>query len=185
MSGIWLRNAVRDEIQEHLGLKQQQVKVMDDGRAPPDATQLFIAVHPGRWRRWPGWKPGPTLDEEFGCSVTVSAKNGAIQPQLWGELLLQKETPITSCGVGIEAVCREIVTRLSNLESLMCVLNTLAGATQFTGGLYFADGGIATAKQADWWMCGMKDRNEPAIGWAQTIQFDGVRRTQASGSDAT
>jgi len=182
MSGTLVRAAVRDLIRLHLRIQERQCQVTDDpGNAPPDASQLFIAVHPGRWRRWGAWKLGPTFDEEFACRVTVSVKAGAIQPQWWGELILQKTEPITSCGAGIEAVCREIALFLHDNNDLVCNLNTEIGATQFTGGLFWADGGEATQRTASWWRS-PADKNSPPVGLSQTMYFDGLRRTQESGN---
>jgi hypothetical protein len=186
MSEILVREVVRDMIRAKFKLKESQCRVVDDpGKAPPDAGSIFIGVHPARWKQWGGWKQGPTLDEEFGVSVTISAKSGAIQPQLWGELVQQKKVAITSCGIGIDALAREIVAFLHSNEDLTCTLNTEVGAVQFTGGLYFADGGIATERQADWWRSALQKKDEAAIGMSKTISFYGLRRTQASGSDAT
>jgi len=180
MSGRLVREAVRNQIRKHLRIKESQCLVTDNpGEPPPDASQLFIAVHPGVWRRWGGWKLGPTFDEEFGCRVTVSVKAGAIQPQWWGEVILQKEEPITSCGAAIEAVCRSIAVFLHDNEDVVCDLNTEIGATQFTGGLFFADGGEATPRTASWWRC-PAPKDSPPIGLSQTLYFDGLRRTQSS-----
>lgn len=179
MSGILIRENVRDMLREYLGLTKNQIRVMDDEYATPDPIPVFVGVSPGRWRQWSGWKLGPTLDEEFGCSVTVSAKAGAKQPQLYGELMVQRDIAINSCGVGIEALCREIVTFLHDNDDLVCALDTTVGAAQFTGGLFFADGGKAEKKYADWWMCPRAKEDSP-IGMAQTVQFYGLRRTQAS-----
>ena len=187
MSGILLRETVRDMLRQHLGFKgirEIQCRVMDDELATPEPHQVFIGISPGRWKQWGGWKLGPTLDEEFGLSVTVSAKNGAIQPQLYGELIVQKKIGITSCGIGIEALCREIITFLHDNPDVACTMNAAIGDTQVTGGLFFADGGRAERKQASWWMCPCKKEDSP-IGMSQTVQFYGLRRTQASGSLAT
>lgn len=185
MSEILVRETIRDMIQVQFGLKKNQCRVVDDpGKAPPDATPVFIGVHPARWKQWGGWKLGPTLDEEFGVAVTISVKSGAIQPQLWGELVQQKETEITSCGAGIDSLARSIVTFLHDNNDVTCTLNTAVGNVQFSGGLFFADGGIATEKQADWWRCPVNKGDAP-IGMSKTIQFYGLRRTQASGSTAT
>lgn len=180
MSGTLVRAAVRDLIRSRLGIQDRQCLVTDSpGNAPPDASQLFIAIHPGRWRRWGAWKLGPTFDEEFACRVTVSVKAGAIQPQWWGEKFIQKACAISSCGAGIEAICREIATMLHDNDELACALNTQVGDTQFTGGLFFADGGEAESRTASWWRC-PTTKEAPAIGLSQTLYFDGLRRTQAS-----
>lgn len=182
MSGILLRDTVRTMIKAYLGVDDRQCCVMDNpGQPMPDSPPVFIAVHPGRWKQWSGWKLGPTLDEEFGCSVTVSVKAGGIQPQLWGQLLLQKQIPITSCGAGVEALLREIVTLLHDNPDVLCSLNTTVGATQFTGGLFFADGGESKPQNVGWWRCQAK-KEDPPIGISQTAQFYGLRRTQASGT---
>lgn len=180
MSGILIRATVRDMLREHLGLSDQSIMVMDDSKsAHPTAPPVFIGVSPGRWKQWSGWKIGPTLDEEFGIAVTISAKTGAIQPQLYGEKILQRADAITTCGAGIEMLCREIVTHLHDNPDLTCTLNTAAGAVQYTGGLFFADGGRAERRQPSWWMCAGKKDDAP-IGMSQTIEFYGLRRTQQS-----
>lgn len=185
MSEILVRETVRNMIISRFMLAKGQCRVVDDpGKAPTDATPVFIGVHPARWKQWGGWKLGPTLDEEFGISVTVSVKAGALQPQLWGELIQQKTEKITSCGAGIDALAREIVTFIHDNIDLVCTLNTAISSDQFSGGLFFADGGVATERQADWWRCPCKKDDAP-IGMAKTIQFYGLRRTQASGATAT
>ena len=184
MSGILLRQVVRNLLVNHLGISDRVVRVMDDANsATPEGHLVFIGISPGRWKQWGGWKQGPTLDEEFGLAITVSAKTGAIQPQNYGELVVQKKLPITSCGTGIEALTREIVTYLHDNAEIPCALNTLVDSVQFSGGLYFADGGVPEKKPPAWWLdrSGSKD----PVGMAQTIQFYGLRRTQPSGDTAT
>lgn len=181
MSSILVMNAVRNMLRSHLGVPDHQCRVVDNpGNAPPDAGPVFIGVHPGRWRRWGGWRQGPTLDEENGCRVTVTVKAGAIQPQLYGELILQRGCAIGSCGVGIESLCREIAVYLHGNEKLLCALNTGVGGKQFTGGLFWADGGEAVDRGAAWWRC-PSSKADPSIGMSQTVQFDGLRRTQETG----
>lgn len=182
MSGILLREVVRDMLINHLLLgDRRQIRVMDHANsATPEPFPVFVGVSPGRWKQWAGWKYGPTLDEEFGVTITVSAKAGAIQPQLYGELILQRKWPITSCGVGVEALCREIVTYLHNNSDVTCQLNQKVDPTpQFSGGLYFGDGGQPMDKTGAWWG-DIGQNNKTVIGMAQTISFYGLRRTQDS-----
>lgn len=159
--------------------------VMDtDGQPPQSASPLFIAVHPGTWKRSQYWKSGAVFDEDLGFRVTVSVQNSGIQPQYYGEWYLQNAVPLGTCGAGLEAFCRAIAVFLHDNDSIVCTLETAAGNDgQYSGGVFFLDGGMAVEKTADWWRSNPASKNSnPPIGLAQTLTFDGIRRTQKAGT---
>lgn len=184
MSGRLIRDTVRNMLVAHLGINDRCVRVMDTASsATPEPLPVFVGISPGRWRQWSGFKGGPLLDEEFGIVVTVSVKTGATQPQLYGEKVVQREYPITSCGAGLEALCREIVVFLHDNSEVPCTLDAAIESKQWSGGLWFADGGRPEQKSASWWLS--PDDKKTPVGMAQSIEFYGLRRTQPSGETAT
>jgi hypothetical protein len=185
MSQLALRAAIRDAIRTEYSLKDCQCMVMDaDGQPPQSASPLFVAVHPGAWRRASQWKGGPLFDEELGFRVTVSVQNSGVQPQNYGEWYLQNAVPLGTCGAGLESFCRAIAVFLHDNDSIMCGLETATGNEgQYSGGVFFQDGGMAVERTADWWRSNPASKtSNPPIGLSQTMTFDGVRRTQLSGT---
>lgn len=184
MSQIALRTEVRDAIRTGFTLKDCQCMVMDNGQPPQNSSPLFVAVHPGTWRRASAWKSGPLFDEEIGFQVTVSVQNSGIQPQYYGEWYLQNATTLGTCGAGLEAFCRAIAVLLHDNDDILCALETATGNEgQYSGGVFFSDGQLAEVRTASWWRSGSASKtSDPPVGLSQTMTFDGIRRTQESGT---
>ncbi len=196
MSQAALLMAVRDQLQELLGLDVNSCEVCFSGKPKPSCGELFVAVHPGPWRPDPDVGQGGDVGwgEILGCRVTVTRRLGYSPMDRWGvEVYLKPQD-------GMDALLRKIVAHLAatsngDLENqtrylVMSAANDYivqrdgAGAGQFFEPLRLVDGGSLEEKGPEWFSAPPPDQDggQYECGVSQTLQFGGARRLQGIGS---
>lgn len=149
------------------------VKVMDDGRPPPNCGPVFFAIHDGGARGTGGRQQSHALDLLQGVTVTISLKYLAAPTDRAGRERIAAEA-------GLLDRADEVIELLHGDEGTYGLANTmLASPTGYgwTEPLAFQSRSAVEAKGAEWfWSAARADTQpEPPAGLVTVVSLHGAR----------
>jgi lysophospholipase L1-like esterase len=180
MSQSALAQAARDILQAAFGWSAQVCQLQFDGKPPPIAGELFIAVHPGRWAGIDCEGLGEAIDFQ----VTVT-KRASFAPDDEGMMQVW-----AAPAVGVDAICRAIIAKLHldvSGDALIAAANAYIVAQNFGSPVNgftvcprFRDGGNPIDRGAEWFSAegDMAVGKFANAGISQTISFGPAERYQ-------
>lgn len=170
-----VRNVLRSQPPNGLGLTKAQCEVMFDGQPPPSCGELFVAVHPAEWNV----EDVEGLNEVFGVEITVTVRVGKVPRDEMGLNAL-----IGPAGKSLDGYLEEIRALLhldSVADQVLNQANAIIGsaANGFVEPLRFRGGSRPEPKGPDWFGAESSGAGmTPPVGLAQTLSFGGARRVQ-------
>ena len=171
--------AVKDQLQDELGLDDGKCALMMDGQPPPSCGELFVAVHPGGWR--PESDPDMGTDEQFGVYVTITRRKGYSPQDREGMAVW------ALAETGLDAVARRVFAALHKRYEVLAAANKIIGQTPtaaspvgFVEPLRIESVGDPEPKGPDWFTADSpKGSGKYAnAGVAVVLRFGGARRLQ-------
>jgi len=157
-----------------LALDAKSCDEQPDGQPPPNAGQIYVAVHEGSWTN----TQDECLDEYCGVNVTVTLKAGFVPKDRTALKLLQR----------LRLIRAQIRAAIHNNYTLMNTANlkltaAFGHATNgFVEPLRFRNAGKPEPKGPDWFFAEADVKITPTSGIACTLVFERARRVQTNES---
>lgn len=177
MSQYALAMAVRNYLRMTVPLTDSECEIMFDGQPPPVAGERFVAIWHGDWTG----NDVEGLDENFGLNITVSRRTAYAPIDRGFVPLLADEQ-----GQDLDHLVRQILRRIhldapgnpagdAILNAANALITAEGTASGFCEPLRFRSGGRIEPKGAEWFGA---EPDSGIVGIAQTLLFNGARRTQ-------
>lgn len=156
-------------IRSDLGLDDKYVGVQPDGRPPPVAGQMYVAIHAGPFQN----QSDTSLDETYEARVTLSMRGPVVPTDRQGsDLVVLASTGLLARAEAIRASQHMNYTVLNNANTGQ-TYSIGAGENGFVEPLKFQSASEPIEVGADWWRSDKK-----MGGWMVALVFGGARRVQ-------
>lgn len=154
-----------------LSLSASECDEQPDGQPPPNAGQVYYAVHEGGWRN----NQDEHIDEMCAVNVTITLRAGFAPQDRTGLALLRD---IRNRRASLRA---KIHNSYKILELANDKLTANYGANNgFIEPLRFRDAGKPEPKGPEWFFA--EHKATPTTGYAVTLRFENARRVQTNES---
>lgn len=154
-----------------LSLPASECDEQPDGQPPPNAGQVYYAVHEGNWRN----NHDEHLDEYMGVNVTITVKAG-FSPKDRQNIAILRDLRARRANLRRAIHNNYVLMNLANSK----LTQALGPDNGFVEPLRFRDGGKPEPRGPEWFFA--EGKNHVEAGVSATLRFENARRVQTNES---